>query len=196
MITVNCQKDMEWIEEEHEEIITAPSAVTIQRGVAYVIEDPTFDEFPVYESANAWWIKSRRKVEMLIEAFKQGHTVETACFYAGISKGKWQYFNEVHPEFSALVQTIKRQPMYLKAMNSVAGGLDSDPKLALAFLRSTHPDFKRQEKVEPPAQVVQQSVQVAVSQNVDTTKIEEILKIEAQHFFVDGGTEGVADEDD
>lgn len=160
-----------------------------EREIAYVIKDAHFDDFAVYASANAWWM-DRTKVEKLIEAFKMGHMVETAKFYAGVSKRQYQYFNELHPDFCSLIQEIKAQPVYIKAMNSVVGGLDSDPKLAMVFLRSHHPEFRSRKKGEDEvvSPVVQQTVQVAVSQNVDTTKIKEQIARIADAILIERRT--------
>lgn len=176
--------------------VTALDAVA-PRDVAYVIESPHFEPLRVARSANAWWM-DRGKVEKLIEAFKHGHLVETSCFYAGISRDQWRYFNEVHPEFSPLISQIETHALYIKAMNSVAAALDLDPHLAMSFLKSRHPKFKREkERVESP--VMQQTVQVAVSQNVDTAKIAEAIALFGRQLLergheggrVEGGGRGV-----
>lgn len=158
--------------------------------IAYVLQDIHHDDFVVYRSANAWWMNSR-KVQNLIDAFKQGHLVETACYFAGITRGQWEYFNKVHPEFSGLREQIECHPMFIRAINSVAGQLELDPKLSLSYLKSTHPKFKREKEkpVEPP--LMQQTVQIAVSQNVDTAKIEADIARAADALLGDfRGTEG------
>jgi hypothetical protein len=68
------------------------------REVAYVITDPNFGAFEVYESANAWWM-DRVKVNNLIKAFKAGYSIKNARYFAGISEEQWKYFVAVHPHF-------------------------------------------------------------------------------------------------
>lgn len=72
------------------------------REVAYVIEDACFP-FPlaIRQSDNAWWMDVT-KVQRLIDAFKLGHLIKDARFYAGITERQWEYFNTVHPDFWAV----------------------------------------------------------------------------------------------
>lgn len=184
-----------------EDVVTAEDSVAFAasgavqiREIAYEITSPYFETLNVLKSANAWWM-DRGKVDKLIDAFKQGHMISTACFYAGISRDQWQYFNNLHPQFSSIIEQIEAQPQYLTAMNTITEGLATDPKLAMTFMRSRHPKFKTEVKVETQAPVVQQTVQVAVSQNVDTTKIEEILARTAERFVSLRSGEGALPED-
>lgn len=149
------------------------------RRVDYTIRDVNFPDFNVLETANAWW-NDRAKVERLLVAFKAGHMIKDACFYAGISKDQWQYFNEVHPDFSSVQEACESYQTF-GAMDALNDSMRKDGHLALQFLRIRHPMYKKEEKVDTP--LVQQTVQVAVSQNVDTTKIEEILTEAARNFL-------------
>lgn len=110
-----------------------------EHGVAYMIKDAYVGDLVVQRSANGWWM-NETKVAIIIEALKEGHSIKTACQYAGISRAKWQYFNKVHPEFEAIVEMCE-EAQIVRAMNTVNKNLD-DPKTARWFLQHRHPKFK------------------------------------------------------
>lgn len=68
---------------------------------AYTLREPAFGELQILNSANAWWL-DRLKVQKLIDAYKIDATDEQAMFYAGISKGQFEYFKKLHPDFSGV----------------------------------------------------------------------------------------------
>lgn len=149
--------------------IASPAA----REIAYTIKDVNFQPLNVYASANAWWM-DRRKVERLIEAFKAGHMVKDSCFYAGISEAQWKYFNEIHPEFSPVREACESYQRFA-AMDSVNKAIPADPRLALQYLKLRHEGFRSTLKVESETPLAP-TVNVAVSTDVDTTKIKDVLK--------------------
>ncbi len=109
------------------------------RGIAYTVEDILIGDFDVRKSANAWWMKSN-KVELLISSLKQGHTIKAACIIAGISRGQWQHFNKVHPEFIHIIEMCEQVQIEI-ALETVHRNL-KDPKMARWFLEKRHPKFK------------------------------------------------------
>lgn len=107
--------------------------------IAYEIDDPAFDEpFKVIWSANAWWLDVR-KVERLIEAFKQAYTVEQASILAGISRGQWEYFNTIHPKFSGIKERCK-EVSRMFAKTTLVTAARKDWKAALALLERAEPE--------------------------------------------------------
>jgi hypothetical protein len=156
-------------------------AVMIVDGkeIAYVIKDRYFGEFRVQKSANAWWMDSR-KVNDLIDAFKNGHTVKDACVYAVITRGQWQYFNEVHPEFS-VVQEACESAQNFAFMNTINANKD-DPNMARWFMEKTHPKFNPK---KADSGVLQPSVQIAVGGdlNINAGTISTAIREIAREIF-------------
>ena len=163
--------------------VTAPSAVK-PRKVLKTIHDKYVGDFDIYECSHAWWLDTT-KVEQLIIAFKAGHTVENAWRFAGISRRQWEYFNEIHPEFCVIKEACEEYLIF-KAQNTVGGLLDTDGRLAMKFLELRDKRYAKNLKVEGD-QPLGQTVNVQINQNVDTTKIENILTRAAERFLVDGG---------
>lgn len=99
---------------------------------AYVITDKFFGVLKVKKSFNAWWL-DRAKVERLIEVYKLDATNEEAIFYAGISSEQLKYFMEQHPEFYAIKDALKQQPI-LTARRTVNNALKTDINNAWRYL--------------------------------------------------------------
>jgi hypothetical protein len=78
-----------------------PEPAKKEREIAYTINDKYFKGFEVVKSANAWWI-DRRKVEGLINDFKQGYNLKQACMHNEIEVHQYKYFIELHPQFSTI----------------------------------------------------------------------------------------------
>ncbi len=108
-------------------------------GIAYTIKDVYVGEVAIRRSANAWWMNDQ-KVALIIEAMKEGHTVNTACLYAEISRAQWEYFNKIHPEFEAVIEMCEQYQL-VRAMDTVNRNLN-DPKMARWLLERRHPKFK------------------------------------------------------
>ena len=109
------------------------------RGVAYVIKDPYSGDMEVKASANGWWL-NQETMDIIIGGLKEGNSIKTVCAYARVSKAQWQYFNELHPEFAAIVERC-RDSQIIRAMDTVNRNLD-DPKMARWYLERRHPSFK------------------------------------------------------
>ena len=77
--------------------------------------------------------------------------------------------------------------MYLRALNSVGGALDTDPGLALSYLKATHPKFGNK-KVDPAAPL-QPTVKnnVVIATNVDARTITDAIRAIAQEIFSPAG---------
>ena len=93
----------------------------IAQPIAYVIKDKAFGEFEVLNSSNGWWLE-KRKVEDLISAFKMGCTDAEAWANAGISKAQWDYFVQLHKNFSDVKAALKQLPR-LKARKTINDSL-------------------------------------------------------------------------
>ncbi|MCX6786288.1 MAG: hypothetical protein NTU85_00495 [Candidatus Kaiserbacteria bacterium] len=144
------------------------------RQIAYTLRDIHFGDFEVVQTDNAWW-KDSAKVERLISAFKAGHIIKHACFYAGISERQWLYFNNRHPDFCR-VQEVCESFQTFWAMDALNTAMRTDGRLAFRFLCIRHPKFKRGAEIEELQ--VQQPTQIVVSRSVDVKKIEtELMRI-------------------
>jgi len=99
---------------------------------AYTIKDAAFGELNILNSANAWWMNTR-KVEDLIAAFKLDATYEEACVNAGITPAQLRYFMEQHLEFSQVIGACRELPN-LTARKSVISQMEKDGNLALRYL--------------------------------------------------------------
>lgn len=159
--------------------LTAPPAVDAEVveeiEIAYTIRDSIFQPFRVRKVSHAWWMDVR-KVERLIEAFKSGHLVKEARIYAGITRGQWNYFMEMHPDFSDVKEACQASQI-IRAMNSVNLGIEKDPKLAFALLSKRHPAFNSNRlKVELDKPLTPTTNNEAVKATVvDTTEITKAL---------------------
>ncbi len=103
--------------------------------IAYVIKDKVFGEFPVKKSANAWWMDSI-KVELMVNAFKYRASRLQASIAAGVSEAQVDYFVQVHPDFSGIIERC-RQVSSLKAKQTMVQALDSDLTTVRWFLENT-----------------------------------------------------------
>jgi len=99
--------------------------------IAYSIEDPAFGVLNVRKTANAWW-GERIKVEELILSFKFGCSLEESFIMAGISRGQYNEFMEIHPDFSEAKANLLKTPT-LQARKTLVSHLN-DPQYALAYL--------------------------------------------------------------
>lgn len=172
---------------------TAPDA----REIAYTWEDQgaknrgeqALPSFQIIKSPNAWWMEPI-KVDLLINAFKMGCNVKQACIYAGISRGQWEYFNEIHPEFSGVREAAEEVPTLI-AINTIVGGL-KDPENARFWLKARDKRFKPGIKVESDQPLAPTTNNLIITSNVDTTKVERLLAAAAEQFLANGGGEGTA----
>lgn len=166
------------------------------RGVMYVITDKSFGEFYVtravgedgsFYGRNPWWV-DKGKVDRLISAFKEGHLIKHARFYAGISLDEWREFSEAHPDF-ARVKEICESHQTFAAVSRVNAGIREDPTLAFRYLERTHPKFSPKLKIESeqPLMPTMQVGAIQINQNVDTTKIEELLTAAIQVMLAERG---------
>ena len=165
--------------------VTAPSAVNpvVEVEYAFGVVLPAWGEFKVVKSANAWWMDTR-KVALLFDGYKAGSTDEGACINANISLGQLRYFRENHPDFTQAKDACKSAGL-AKFLNGLHSKWPEDLPTIRWYLSKMHPDFKTKAPVEP-SPVVQQTVNVGVMpvvQNVDTTKIEELLTRAAERFL-------------
>ena len=104
---------------------------------AYTITDKAFGDFPVLNSANAWYT-DKTKVQLLINAFKFDATYEEACVLAGITPRQLRYFMELHPEFCQVIEACRLLPI-LRARKTVIGALETNPALAFKYLERKRP---------------------------------------------------------
>lgn len=115
--------------------------------IAYTIEDKFFGELKIKETANAWW-KNREKVVKLIQGFKMDCKPGELRILAGISKDQYDYFMQVHPEFSAIFEDLRNNPV-LKARATVITGIGMDPNIAFKYLeRKASDEFKEKKEVK------------------------------------------------
>lgn len=61
--------------------------------------------FELYATANGFW-KDKKKVIKLMLGFRLYRSVIRARVFAGISRGQWNYFIEIHPHFSDVIEDI------------------------------------------------------------------------------------------
>ena len=114
---------------------------------AYFIEDKYFGKLHVRKSANAWWM-DRGKVERLVTGYKLDCKPAELRILAGISKDQLEYFKEQHPEFSSVLEDLRKVPT-IKARTSLVRALESDPNLALKYMERKEADeFKEQKQVD------------------------------------------------
>ena len=114
---------------------------------AYFIEDKSFGKLYVKKSANAWWM-DRGKVERLITGYKLDCKLTELRILAGISKDQLEYFREQHPEFSSVLEDMRKVPT-IKARTTLVRALESDPATALKYLERKEPDeFREQKQVD------------------------------------------------
>lgn len=147
----------------------------------YIIRDRYFPDFHVRPTFQAWW-KDVGKVKELIRAFKNGHSVEKAIVYAGISMDQYRYFKQMHPEFSHVKEACQSL-LFLRGQEAIVGDMDN-VETAKWFLarrdkryRLSNPvdDDENEEAVPPPQQQVNINQGVIINQNGVTA--EEIQKI-------------------
>lgn len=114
---------------------------------AYFIEDKSFGKLFVKKSANAWWI-DRGKVERLITGFKMDCKPQECRLLAGISKDQLDYFEKAHPEFSAILDDMRKMPS-IRARQTIIRALENDSKVAMWYLERKEADeFKEKKQVE------------------------------------------------
>lgn len=116
-------------------VIVAPKQEVKQKsceGVAYKIKDPAFGILEVRNSANAWFT-DKEKVQKMIDAFKLDCTILEMCYYVGISKDQYDYFRDIHPDFSYVLDILREFPV-LKARKRVVKGIDESFDNALRYL--------------------------------------------------------------
>lgn len=107
----------------------------------YTIEDSVFGILNVRKTANGWW-KNKGKMEELILSFKYGCTLEESFAMAGITRGQYEAFIEVHPNFPVVRDILMKLPT-LKARRTLVDHLN-DPDYALAYLeRKERKEFSK-----------------------------------------------------
>ena len=183
---INQQPEEEIVPEEQNTTVSG-----VRKVVAYVIKDKVFEDFEVFRSSNAWWM-DRGKVEALIQAFKMRHMVRTAIVYAGISSDQYKYFCKLHPDFYTVKERCEENKT-LRAMSIYEGAWENNPRFALEYLKGVHPDYSTKVKVENDKPLAP-SVNIAISSDVDTAKIAEILAQSARVFLTNGGAESSDDQ--
>lgn len=104
---------------------------------AYTLTDPAYGEFPVQNSANAWWI-DKVKVSKLLDAYKFECTDLEAISYAGISEEQLKYFAEIHPQFYRVKTACKQQIGVMARTHFAAAVHRGDPAAVMAYLRKKH----------------------------------------------------------
>lgn len=118
---------------------SAPKAEDRQTGkpepYAYTFEDANLGTMPVLNSANGWWAgtEGARKLTKLVDAYKFYATDDQACYYAGITTGQLQYFQELHPNFFGIKHAAKQSPALL-AKKKLIGDIEKDGDVARWFL--------------------------------------------------------------
>jgi hypothetical protein len=160
--------------DETQAVVTAepaPSYFGNERQIAYTITDGFFPDFQVYESANAWWM-DRRKVELLIEGYKRGMAVEQARVYAGVTRGQYDYFIEIHPDFPDIKAACLQQP-FLKAFETLEKDMQN-PQTAKWYLEKRHPLFGNRVKVESDEPLVR-NTNININDGIDSGKVEETV---------------------
>ncbi|MDQ3075937.1 MAG: hypothetical protein M3Q34_02315 [bacterium] len=89
-------------------------------------------------TANAWW-KDQSKVQRLMALLYVGLTVEKACKNIGISRRKYKYFVQIHPEVTE-IHKIYKSGFLTTAERTVKDRVEKDPKFALKYLRKKKPE--------------------------------------------------------
>lgn len=128
---------------------------------AYSITDVNFGEFKVLNSANAWWL-DKIKVENLITHFKIDGSVEEACSLAGITRAQYDYFVELHKDFSEKILPSCKELPNIKARQVINNKMSESYQNAMDYL-------KRKKKSEF-------GDSIDVNANVKVEKLEEIQK--------------------
>lgn len=105
--------------------------------IAYVIEDKAFGKLAIVKSANAWWM-DQRKLGEVINAYKYGSTHEEVSVSTGIPVKTIEYFRQIHPEFSGIIEALREIPA-LKARQAVVTGLSTDLTTARWYLERKKP---------------------------------------------------------
>jgi hypothetical protein len=111
---------------------------------AYFIEDKSFGKLYVKKSGNAWWL-DRGKVERLITGFKMDCKPQECRLLAGITKDQLDYFKKMHPEFSAILDDVRKMPS-IKARQTIIRALENDPRAAMWYLERKEADEFREKK--------------------------------------------------
>lgn len=86
------------VEEDKKEVVPEEP-----REVLETLKDNGYGRFDIYKTTHGWW-SDVGKVKDLIEGFKRGGTIISACQRAGISRDQYYYFTDVHPEFSYIIE--------------------------------------------------------------------------------------------
>jgi hypothetical protein len=107
--------------------------------ITYSITLPNGEVIDIMESANAWWM-DRGKVERLIAAYGIDCSVQEACAYAGVTARQYKYFNEIHPEFKEVRETMKSLST-IKARKAIMRGIEEGGFWeAMKFLEKALPE--------------------------------------------------------
>lgn len=163
--------------------VTAPGAVKVYEGreVAHTFKDPLFGEFKVYKTEGhraGFWEEDPSKVQKLIDAFKAGHNLKNACFYAGVQERAWYRFLDAYPVFRQIKEACEAHTSF-GAMNTVQEGLRTKPDLAFRYIEKRG-DFNFDTRKVDDEKPLQPTVQVGVQVNNtinNESKIEERARI-------------------
>lgn len=139
------------------------------REVAYVIKDIYFPDFDVVMATNAWWM-NRARVEKLIDGFKSGLNVSSACVYAGITRDQYKYFCKLNPDFMLVKSQCEEVPN-IRWFATLNKG-DSEAT-ARWWIERRDPRFSQKVKLETDP--LEPTVQINQQNNInviDTNKIE------------------------
>lgn len=118
-----------------------------KKEFAYFIEDKSFGKLYVKKSANAWWM-DRGKVERLITGCKMDCKPQECRLLAGISKDQLDYFEKIHPEFSAILEDMRKMPS-IKARQTIIRALENDSRVAMWYLERKEADeFKERKDID------------------------------------------------
>jgi hypothetical protein len=167
------------------------------REVLKVYKDPLFEDFTIYKTRlgrPSFWESDPAKVQKLIDAFKNGHKIENACFYAGITPDAWLRFNRAYPAFRSVMKACMAQTSF-RAMNSLQESLPQKPELAFKYIEKRGDfNFESDEK-EKPVQPTVAVVQINNNNNNDR-EIEERARAIASYLLPESAGEGAGESND
>jgi translation elongation factor EF-G len=92
-------------------------------------------------------------IAKLEEAFEWGCSDLEACGHANIGKSTLYNYQEAHPEFVERKEQLKENPVR-KARQSVVQSLESDPKLAMDYLKNKkNKEFNTKQEIDQKTEV-------------------------------------------
>ena len=92
-------------------------------------------------------------IAKLEEAFEWGCSDLEACGHANIGKSTLYNYQEAHPEFVERKEMLKENPIR-KARLSVVSSFESDPKLAMDYLKhKRNKEFSTKQEIDQKTEV-------------------------------------------